>query len=373
MNKGKLKKVFPGGNTSQGFFSFYHNIIEQDATRILVIKGGPGVGKSTFMRKIGETMLDKGYDVEFHCCSSDNGSLDGICIPAIKVAMLDGTAPHVVDPKNPGAVDEIIHLGDFWDEAKMVANKARILDTIALVSRQFKIAYSNLKEAKVIRDEWESYITESMHWHQVNEQTTSISNGIFQNVIPQFQTPAKARHLFASAISPEGPSHYYETILQDVENLYLIKGDPGTGKSTLLQKIATLANQLGLDTEVYNQPFDPSKLDMVLIPTLKTAVLSNSEPIEFKPDNLTNLKLIKEINLDECINQNLLSKYTKEIAETKVRFWSSFNRAVKYLSRAKALHDDLETLYIPAMDFQAINSKRDETLQRVLAWANTTK
>lgn len=94
MPKGKLKKVFPGGNTSQGFYSFYDYIIDQqEANRIFVIKGGPGVGKSTFMRKIGEAMLERGYDVEFHCCSSDNDSLDGIVIPAIKVALLDGTAP----------------------------------------------------------------------------------------------------------------------------------------------------------------------------------------------------------------------------------------------------------------------------------------
>ncbi len=95
MAKGRLKKVFPGGNTGQGFYSFYDYIIDQDATRIFVIKGGPGVGKSTFMRKIGEEMLERGYDVEFHCCSSDNGSLDGVVIPAIRVALLDGTAPHI--------------------------------------------------------------------------------------------------------------------------------------------------------------------------------------------------------------------------------------------------------------------------------------
>lgn len=57
-----------------------------------------------------------GYNLEYMHCSSDSESLDGIVIPAKKVALLDGTAPHVVDPKNPGAVDEIINLGDFWDE-----------------------------------------------------------------------------------------------------------------------------------------------------------------------------------------------------------------------------------------------------------------
>ncbi|HHY39366.1 MAG TPA: ATPase [Clostridia bacterium] len=91
-----MKRVFPGGNTPQGFYSFYDQIITPDATRILVIKGGPGVGKSTFIRTIGDEMVKYGYDVEFHHCSSDNRSLDGVVIPAIGVALIDGTSPHRV-------------------------------------------------------------------------------------------------------------------------------------------------------------------------------------------------------------------------------------------------------------------------------------
>ncbi|MCX8131897.1 MAG: ATPase [Clostridia bacterium] len=97
MARGNIKHAFPGGNTSQGFFSYYNYILSQEeANRIIVIKGGPGVGKSSFMKKIAEEMLCRGYDVEFMHCSSDNNSLDGVVIPAIKVALLDGTAPHVV-------------------------------------------------------------------------------------------------------------------------------------------------------------------------------------------------------------------------------------------------------------------------------------
>jgi polynucleotide 5'-kinase involved in rRNA processing len=93
---GKARNLFPGGNTCEGFYSFYDYTIEPDATRIFIIKGGPGVGKSTFMRHIGNEMLERSYDVEFHCCSSDNGSIDGVVIPAIRVALLDGTAPQRV-------------------------------------------------------------------------------------------------------------------------------------------------------------------------------------------------------------------------------------------------------------------------------------
>ncbi|WP_425446644.1 ATPase [Dethiothermospora halolimnae] len=91
----KIKRVFPGGNTSKGFYSYYDNIIEKDANRIFILKGGPGTGKSSLMKSIGKEMLNKGYDIEYHHCSSDNGSIDGVVVPKLKVAMIDGTAPHV--------------------------------------------------------------------------------------------------------------------------------------------------------------------------------------------------------------------------------------------------------------------------------------
>ena len=93
---GYVKRVFPGNNTPQGFYSFYDQIVPSDARRIMIIKGGPGVGKSTFMSRIGQEMVERGFDVEFHHCSSDNNSLDGVVIPAIGVALIDGTAPHRV-------------------------------------------------------------------------------------------------------------------------------------------------------------------------------------------------------------------------------------------------------------------------------------
>jgi hypothetical protein len=127
IKRGYVKRVFPGNNTPMGFFSYYDYILPKDSRRIYVIKGGPGVGKSTFMTSIAKYMVDLGYDVEVHHCSSDNNSIDGVVFPAIGVGILDGTSPHVVDPKVPGAVDEIVWLGEFWDEDAVRAKKKEIL------------------------------------------------------------------------------------------------------------------------------------------------------------------------------------------------------------------------------------------------------
>jgi predicted AAA+ superfamily ATPase len=94
MEKCYIKKVFPGGNTSQGFYSFYDYIIGPEARKVFILKGGPGVGKSTFMKYIGSQMLHRGFDLEYHYCSSDNDSIDGVVVPELQVALIDGTAPH---------------------------------------------------------------------------------------------------------------------------------------------------------------------------------------------------------------------------------------------------------------------------------------
>lgn len=373
MKKGKLKKVFPGGNTYRGFHSFYDFIIEPDATRIFCIKGGPGVGKSTFMRWIGEQMLEIGYDVEFHCCSSDNGSIDGLVIPAIRVALLDGTAPHVVDPKNPGVVDEIIHLGDYWNEKQIRANKTEVLELNAKVGKLFRLAYNNLKEAKVAYDEWESYTSEALDMTQVRRTSNEIVEEIFISVTPKYDSAPKVRRLFATAITPEGPCNYIDTILQSMVKLYILKGDPGTGVQEIISRVASLAKEYGLDTEVYHCTLNPDKLDSVIIPQLKVALINGSEPLNFDLSSVNSLSVITAIDLNKFVQDKLLKDYQEDILAAKERFWASFNRTVKFINRAKAAHDLMETYYIPSMDFNAINAKRDEILQRILGYAEKFK
>ena len=46
------------------------------------------------MRKVAQAAEDKGLSVEYIQCSGDPDSLDAVLIPAIKTALVDGTAPH---------------------------------------------------------------------------------------------------------------------------------------------------------------------------------------------------------------------------------------------------------------------------------------
>ncbi len=369
MSKGRIRHLFPGGNTSEGFYSYYHHLIGPEAVRVFILKGGPGVGKSTFMRRIGEEMTGRGYDVEHHHCSSDNGSLDGVVVPAIGVALLDGTAPHIVDPKYPGAVDEIVNLGEYWDENKLRAAKAEILSTTKRISRLFSIAYSHLAEAKVIRDEMEGYVSECMNFGGVNRLTAELIQDILGPIREQSEAEPRDRHLFCSAITPDGVVHHLESLLTDIERLFLIKGTPGSGRSTLVETVARAAHSRGLDTEVYHCAFEPHKVDLVIIPKVRTAVLKDVEELGFQP-NYGSGKRVVTYSLDAYLNRPALEHYAAGMMSARSRFGAALRRAVRYIGDAKLMHDYLESFYVPAMDFAAIDRKRQEITKRILEYAD---
>ena len=93
----QVTNFFVGANSGEGFRNLFSEMVDiEDTYDFMVLKGGPGVGKNTFMREIGRTMEEAGTPVEYLWCSGDPDSLDAVVLPGKQVAIVDGTAPHVV-------------------------------------------------------------------------------------------------------------------------------------------------------------------------------------------------------------------------------------------------------------------------------------
>jgi hypothetical protein len=144
--KGKVRYMYPGANTPLGFYSFYEHLLPQrNAKKIFCIKGGPGTGKSTFIKGIGEFFVNKNENVDLFRCSADPESFDGVLLKNRSVLILDGTSPHIVDPHNPAAVDKIIDFGIFWNENKIKKHRDEIINCNEKISRLYGVAYGYLK------------------------------------------------------------------------------------------------------------------------------------------------------------------------------------------------------------------------------------
>ena len=140
MSKATLCRYFLGCNSREGFFTLFPQFTRPAAGwRCILIKGGPGTGKSTLMKKVVRTAAGCRHPVEEIHCSSDADSLDGVVLPRSKVVLLDATPPHALEPQFPGAVEQPFSLCDCWDTAQLSAAREPIValgEEIAGLHRQ---------------------------------------------------------------------------------------------------------------------------------------------------------------------------------------------------------------------------------------------
>lgn len=355
--KGKTYDLFPGGNTSKGFYSFYRYILSQEeARRIICIKGGPGTGKSSLMKKVSAYFNEKGYDIEYHHCSSDNNSLDGIVIKGLNVAILDGTSPHVVDPVHPGAVDEILNLGDCWEEEGFKKFRKNIMDISKEVGKTFRRAYRFIGAAKAVHDDISSFNREAVNPVKLNNLKDELKDKIFKTSLNGY---GNDRHLFATAFTPAGIVTYADSLLKDYEKIYVLNGDPGTGKTEVLDFLSKEALKRGYFVQIFHDPLIPERIEHIFIPEISTAVITSNEINKKKFEG-------NQIFMDNILNFNILNKNREEVKQDLETFYTLLDKGLEIIASAKALHDKMETYYIPNMNFEKINKITEKIIDRFL-------
>lgn len=358
---GYIKHYFVCANSSKGFRNLFDSNIQM-LNKIYILKGGPGTGKSSLMKKIGTHFANEGLDIDYIHCSSDADSLDGVVIRKLSVAIVDGTSPHVIEPKAPGAIEEYINLGIAWNIPALEKNKKEILYLQKEISESYPKAYAHFADALNIHDEWEKIYIDNMDFKKANQLAANVCHEIIGS--HSFDKESTVMHRFFGASTPKGAINFVPNIIEPIKTHYYIKGRPGSGKSTLLKKLVNLAEEKGIDAEVYHCGFDPDSLDMVVLPELDTCIFDSTAPHEYEP-NLSKDHLIDMYS--ELITPQTDEKYHTELSDIAKRYKTHINAGTNELSYAKALHDDLEQYYIEATDFNVIDQIYSDLLTKIKA------
>lgn len=355
----KERHLFPGSNTSKGFHSFFQYILPlNEAKRIFYIKGGPGTGKSFFMKKIGKIFGEKGYTIEYFHCSSDNESLDAVVIKELGVALLDGTAPHINDPKVPGALDEIINFGLCLDENNLKEVKDEIMAVDEKIKNSFKRAYSYFGAAKSVHDDWSYHNSKALDKTKLNDLKKTLKDSILKE---NLEGLGSERHLFATALTPNGIITYIDTIYRYCDKIYVLKGGPGTGKTELLNYIKEQSLVGGYDAEVFHDPLNSERIEHLILPDLKVALLTSNE---ISKQTFAGEK----IDMESLLNKDYLNSVKDLIEEDKNTFYDLLEKGLKNLTNCKKLHDEIEKYYIDNIDFKCRDDISEEVINRLLKY-----
>ena len=342
------REYFASANGYGGFKSYFSKIFDSVSfERIFILKGGPGTGKSSLIKKIGAFCKENDLYYEIFRCSSDPQSLDGIIIKDndVRVAVLDGTAPHERDAEIPGAIDEIINLGAAWDTSALQSKREIISKLINDKNEHYKKAYSNLRYSSVFAANIKAEIKSLIDFNECSKKIDRTVDRFFESLIT-----GKEQIRLLSSFSKygfktlSGPANLFK-------NNYSVFGRYGSD-SIFIRLLADRLSILGAEMCRVPSPLDEEVDEAILFEKSDTALFGmGSGEVICDTSELLKIKNIRDF-------ENRIQKL-----ESNKEYY--LNLASEELSLASDAHFALENIYTPLMDFSIVDGLLSDMLLKI--------
>lgn len=346
--------LFAAANSKDGFVSFYEHIFcSPDIEKRYLIKGGPGTGKSTFMRNAARAAESAGLYVEYYRCSSDPESLDAVVIEG-RVAILDATAPHDMSARLAGAEDEIVDIGAFWDPIALERRRDDIKRYTEEKSACYRRAYRFLAAAGAVDDACRSLAEPFIKKEKMRRAAERLVGRW-----PRGSGFSLAVGL-CDSVGMRGRVRL-DTYERTADKVYLVRDVCGCG-NLFLAMLAESAMKRGHKVRVSYDPIDPSYPDAVLFEELGTAFVMSGGGEETADAEVVSMKRFIASGGKDVVAMRREYKAQRRLFDGLVQ------SASDCLAKAGEYHFALERIYGGCMDFAALarfcNSFSEMTVAR---------
>ena len=355
-------RFFLGANSPQGFVSRFDQLDCSDPYwHTFIIKGGPGCGKSSLMKKIVQTFQPLSPAMEVIACSSDPDSLDAVILPEWKVSIADGTSPHLLEPKYPALNDTLISLGDALSPERLVLRCEELHFLRSTIQENYRHAIDCFSAAKSFLTDSTRLALGSLDLRKLNAYAESFAaKHLPRQVLTDIPPRENAR--FLSTLCGQGIVSLYDTVKSLCSKIYFIEDDYSSAAPILLSSLKNLAVKNNYSVISCYCPLSPlKKIDHLLIPQAGIALMTQNHF-----HDLSSLSPERTIHLRRFQCNDQLLRYKKRLAFNRKAACQMLTSGCNLLGENKALHDRMERIYLSAMDFSCMEQLEEKITQQIL-------
>ena len=340
-------RFYLGANSPGGFFSLYDQLIDPaGAEEVLILKGGAGCGKSTLMKAVAAQAEERGLQVEYIPCSGDPDSLDAIVLPERRAAIVDGTAPHVVEPACPGAVERYVNLGDCYDHKGLKPRRGELQEAMKGYKGCYARAYRCLDAAAEIAADLRALVVTPA----VEAKIARRAKGILSREVRRGGGEGgRVRQRFLSAVTHKGPLVEFGTVERLCRRVYELSDTYGLSH-LMLTHLLSGAAAAGHDVIACPSPMAPDRLEHVLVPGLSLAFVTSSPALPYEKPPYRRIRMDAMADPEAVRRNKARLRFSRKVSAALVE------EAVDSLAQAKAMHDNLEAIYNPYVDFDRVHA-----------------
>ncbi len=342
----KEQAYFAASNSRNGFHSYYEQCFRHKVDRLLYIKGGPGTGKSTLMRRVARYGEVRGYRAEYYYCSSDADSLDAVLLYGKQgsVGLLDATAPHAMEPTLPGVAEEWIDLGQFWNADALAVRQEDVMRLNKEKSDGYRAAYRYLAGAGEVSDVLWDAVAPCVDMTKLSRTVARLLKGTTKR-----EGRGNVSIGLCDSVGMKGRIRL-DTYLRQAARVCLIEDYLDTAY-LLTRELGQRAMEQGIDVRVSYHPILPDRIDALMLEDSKTVFLvCETEKIEVLRGVAPHGRVV---SMRRLVEPTVMRGKRESIRQTYRLREALIGGAQDELKKVSRAHFELESIYSAAMDFEA--------------------
>ena len=322
-------------------------------SRVVLLKGGAGTGKSTLMRAVLAEWQRQGRETAAFFCGSDPGSLDAVCTVDRTRCVMDATAPHAVEARFPGAVERWVDLGSGLSRVRL-RERLPELAVLAEEQRVLRLHAGEKLRAAAETARRESRMTEDgISAAALHRCAARLTGQMFGGEHGR----EGERRAYLSGITPEGALCLYDTMTALCPRIFVLEGASGPAQR-LMALVRQRTARAGLPAVVCPCALRPECTEHVLLPTVGAAVTTSNG------FHRADFPVYRRLFLSRYRAQPPAAAARRERERLEAERRRLTAEAVLLLDRARERHRQEEALYGAAMDW----SRAEELTEEVCRW-----
>ena len=230
-----------------------------------------------------------------------------------------------MEPKYPGLVERYVNLGDCYDRAGLQPLRQELMGCMKGYKACYQRAYRCLTAAAQIGEDLRSLLLTPALEAKMAKRA--------RGILSRDGEAGRAVQRFLGGVTWKGVLCQFETVDALCKRVYELADTYGLAHS-MLTHLAAGALASGHDVIVCPSPLFPDRMEHLLIPSLSLAFVSASPSLPYPKRPYRRIKA--------------RLKFSRKVSAALVE------EAVDSLAQAKAMHDELEGLYNPHVDFDRV-------------------
>lgn len=330
---------YVAGNTAEGFVNFLDSNVDT-IDHVITLNHPSNPLKTEVMRKVIEH-FESDYNMEVIKSIYGGNFLDGVVIRERSLAIISDTI--LTDTISSQIID--------LEQVVLLQVEGNVREEEKQIQSHTNSAYKSFAKGLEVHDELEAIFINEMDFQKADAITEKFIIDLLYQAEPKDRQVTKRHRLFGTN-TPDGAVNIVQSLLDDLDNCYFLKGRAGTGKSTFMRKVVKACESHGYDMEIYHCSFDPKSIDMVVVRELDFCIFDSTDPHEFFPDRSGD----HLIDLYEStVTSGTDEKYATDIQRITNKYKSYMRKGLNDLKEARRHQYEQEKKY----------SFNDEVLQEI--------